>query len=182
MLEKRRIPPSGILQPWVAQLELRLQGVLLTVVRGCDTVPKEDPSKDLSRAIRGAMLHTHVADATQSRSFIETCEPEELSRRIVEVIKSHDQLPRHFIMHLIHAIEILGYKYPEDSQRKVWHQGYSLFCHYLHMNPETERQMDQRLGADEETFAKQQAIMDNPIDGERICNAGTAKVEGIPTR
>jgi hypothetical protein len=25
-------------------------------------------------------------------------------------------------------------------------------------------------------------IYDNPIDGERICNAGTAKVEGIPTR
>jgi hypothetical protein len=44
MIDKREIPPTGILQEWVARLGLRHQGVLVTAIRGCATMPKEDAS------------------------------------------------------------------------------------------------------------------------------------------
>lgn len=139
MTQQRDIPPTGILQEWVAKLGLRHQGVLIAVIRGCDTVPKEDPSKDLSRALRGDILNTHCADPKQSVSFIEQCELEELARRLEAVRKNHDHLPHHFVMHIVHAIEILAYKHPDWYRANVYAKAYVQFCQHFHMNIETER-------------------------------------------
>jgi len=150
MIEKRELPPTGILQEWVAKLGLREQGVLLTAVRGCDTCPKEDPMKDLSRAFRGEILNTHCKDPTKAVSFIELCEPEELMRRQNIVAGSIDHYPHHFVMHLIHAVEILGYHHP--ARAPYWQAFYVILCNGLHMIPETKIECQSRLGATEETF------------------------------
>ncbi|QDT39751.1 hypothetical protein Pan189_41600 [Stratiformator vulcanicus] len=64
---------NGILQDWVCRLGLRYQGVLLTVVRGCDTLPKDCDLKTLSRFLRYLILRPHCGDPRKSSSFIQFC-------------------------------------------------------------------------------------------------------------
>jgi hypothetical protein len=149
---KRLIPPSGVLQEWVAKLGLRHQGVLLTGIRGCDIAPKDDPSKDLSRCIRAAILNTHCDDPKKSVSFIEQCEPEEISRRIKVFAKNHDHYPHHFVMHIVHTIEIIGYYHPDPVTQTIFNNGYVLLCDRMHMHQETRGQLDARLNENEENF------------------------------
>lgn len=78
-----------------------------------------------------------------------------------EFLDSHDHYPHHFLMHFTHAAEILGYKMPYKPQREWWGGFYHKLVHKLHLNPETEAQLDARLNADEETFADQQNTQTN---------------------
>ncbi len=51
----------------------------------------------------------------------------------------------HYFTHLIHALEIIGYKHPDDSIRKVSIAYYNGLVDFAHLNPETEEQLNQRL-------------------------------------
>jgi hypothetical protein len=114
----RTLPASrrtaGVLQPWVKQLTLRHQGVLMACVRGCDSVPKEDATKALARCLRGTFLQSF--DPKPS-SFIEHVDDTVLRDRMVAVLKNLDHYPIHYIMHLMHGSEIIGYKWPEPLIR-----------------------------------------------------------------
>jgi len=70
----------------------------------------------------------------------------------MQVAGDHDCLPHHYIMHLVHAAEVIGYNHPQDEIRGHFRSWYLLMCRKLHVNPETEAQMNERLNADEETF------------------------------
>lgn len=154
MIDKRE--QRGILQDWVTQLGLRHQGVLLTAIRGCDTAPKEDVSKDLSRAIRGLILLTHCADPKQSSSFIEDCDSTELETRYNAFMRNCDQYPHHFVMHIVHATQVIGYCHASPVFRGVCELAYARFCSRLHVRPETEAAMNERLNQDEITFRQTQ--------------------------
>lgn len=144
---------KSILKDWVMELGLRHQGVLVAAVRGCDTAPRHDTSKLLSRCLRAEILNAHVGDETKAKTFIERVSDGELAQRMKAVLDNHDQYPHHFIMHFVHAAEILGYKLPKTSVTKVlWLGFYSKACRKLHMNPESEFQLDARLNADEDSF------------------------------
>ena len=153
----REIPPSGILQEWVAKLGLRHQGVLVSIIRGCDTLPKYHPLKTLTRIIRGHLLNTHCSDPSQAKSYIKVCCVDELKTVMGQAAKhGFDELPHHFVMHLIHACSIIGFKHPDVPVGLAYEDFYHTCCRKLHVNPETEGQLDRRLNADEETFAKGQ--------------------------
>lgn len=143
---------KSVLQDWVASLGLRHQGVLLTAVRGCDTAPKHDPSKMLSRAYRGTILNCHCGDAAKAQTFIEDVRGHDLFERFKAFRKNLDHYPHHYIAHVMHAAEIVGYKHPDEVTRLHWRQFYELLCLGFHVNPETEQQLDERLNADEDSF------------------------------
>ncbi len=145
---------TSVLQDWVQELGLRHQGVLLTAVRGCDTAPKDDPSKLFIRCYRNIVLNAFCGDSKKSVSFIEYVNDLELDIRFHLFRKNLDHYPHHYLMHLIHAIEIIGYKHPEFKIREKWNVYYHTLCKGLHMNPETEFQLDTRLNASEEDFGK----------------------------
>lgn len=63
-------------------------------------------------------------------------------------LRSVDAIPHHFQMHLMHAVEILGYKHPQRHIRDWWHRVYVRLVDALHLHPETCEQMDKRLGDD----------------------------------
>lgn len=142
---------SSILYPWVERLGLRHQGVLVSAIRGCDSVPKHDPSKALVRVLRNEILRCHCGDPAKACSFIESVGPEETRRRMDAVVCSFDHYPAHFIQHLMHAAEIVGYKH--GNQGTGWLDFYRRMCKKLHVVPESEEQLDARLNADEATFA-----------------------------
>jgi hypothetical protein len=146
---------KSILQDWVMELGLRHQGVLLTVVRGCDTAPKDDPSKLFTRCIRAVILNAHCGDPAKARTFIEAVSPEIQSQRFHAFRKNLDHYPHHYVMHALHALEIIGYKHPDQRQREEFKFFYLILCRGLHVNPETEDQLNERLNADEETFGNQ---------------------------
>lgn len=145
---------NSVLKPWVMRLGLRHQGVLLTSVRGCDTAPKHDASKLLARDYRGEILKCHCGNASKAATFIEEPSHEELIKRFLDYRKNLDHYPHHYVMHLVHAAEIVGYYHPSVPRRELWNQFYRDLCRGLHVNPETKEELDARLNADEETFGE----------------------------
>ena len=138
-------------------LGLRHQGVLLTAIRGCDTAPKDDPSKLFTRCYRNMVLNCHCGDPQKSVSFIEEVSTEKLYERFHAFRKNLDHYPHHYNMHLIHAIEIVGYKHPVFCHREIWKEFYFRLCRGLHVTPETEGMLDSRLNAEEEHFKVSQS-------------------------
>lgn len=139
----------SVMQAWVERLGLRHQGVLLGAIRGCDSLPKEDASKPLARALRFYILNSYDENP---KSFIDKVSIEELKERMEKVLHNFDHYPLHYIMHVIYAAEILGYKHPECQVRVAWYGFYKRFVRKLHLNVETEWELDNRLLAPEEEF------------------------------
>lgn len=63
-----------------------------------------------------------------------------------QYLRDLDAIPHHFQLHLLHAAEIVGYKHPDGRIRRWWQQTYERLVHDMHLWPETEEQLDQRLG------------------------------------
>ena len=64
-------------------------------------------------------------------------------------LRSLDELPHHFQLHFMHAAEIVGYKHPDERIRSWWRHVYQQLVHDMHLNPESEEQMDFRLADSE---------------------------------
>jgi hypothetical protein len=144
----------SIIQDWVAELGLRHQGVLVASVRGCDDAPKDDPSKLFTRCYRSVILNAHCVDPSKTATFIQVMSPADEERRFHAFRKNLDHYPHHYVMHLTHAIEIVGYKHPDGNVQQRWKGYYLQLCRGLHVNPETHEQLDDRLNADETTFGR----------------------------
>jgi hypothetical protein len=65
-----------------------------------------------------------------------------------EYLRVQDALPFHFQMHLMHAVEILGYKHPDHWTRTWWNGVYVRLVNSLHLHPESLDEMNDRLGDD----------------------------------
>lgn len=144
----------SILQDWVTDLGLRHQGVLLSCCRGCDGVGKEDPSKAVIRVLRGVLFKSFSAKPS---SFIEVgVVHEDLEERFTRFLRDFDHLPVHYVMHLMFAAEIVGYKHPTSGTRVVWSTFYTRLVHKMHLRTETESRLDYRLNAPEDAFSAQQ--------------------------
>jgi hypothetical protein len=130
----------SVLQAWVFTLPFRMQSVLMAALRGCDTARKDDPSKTATRGIRACLCN----NADPSNTFIGDPIPKD------EVIKQFlwdlDSYPMHFVAHTMHAAEIIGYKHPDRLVSAWWCSFYKDLVKALHLNPESEDQLDVRLG------------------------------------
>jgi len=141
----------SVLKPWFFTVPFRMQAVLMAGLRGCDTARKDDHSKTVTRGIRACLLN----NADPTNTFIGDPIPKD------EIVKQFlwdlDSYPMHFIAHTMHAAEIIGYKYPDLVVSAWWCSFYKDLVKALHLNPETEEQLDVRLGyteADEKALAE----------------------------
>jgi len=143
----------NVVQPWVESLTLMQQSVLLTAVRGADTLPKYHSSKYLLRWYRRCILHSAfdkcvLSDPHDPRggSFIGPIEASSLDELASAYLRGIDELPLHFHLHLVHASEILGYKHPTLGIRSWWNAFYLSAVRDMHLHPEPEAELDVRLG------------------------------------
>lgn len=156
----KRTMTNSIIHEWAANLGLRHQGVLVSAIRGCDSVEREDPSKYLVRMYRGILLRAHVGDIKKAASFMTPFDQEIWDHTTADFLRSIDHYPNHWLLHWMHACEIVGYKYQTFPQNTDI--GDSFLALYLklvrkfHLNPETEEEMDRRLNAAEADFKKAQ--------------------------
>jgi hypothetical protein len=78
---------------------------------------------------------------------------EPLMHEIVrDYLRELDAIPHHFQLHLLHAAEIVGYKHPDQRIRRWWLQTYTRLVHDMHLWPETEEELDRRLGDSREQW------------------------------
>jgi hypothetical protein len=79
---------------------------------------------------------------------------------IENYVKSLDEVPHHFHMHFVHAAEIIGYKHPDKEIRGFWDMFYNRMVNDLHLHPESEEEMDSRLGDNEEKWKASEGKLD----------------------
>jgi hypothetical protein len=146
----------SIIQDWAACLGLRHQGVLVSAIRGCDSAEREDCSKILVRMYRGVLLVPHCKDITKAASFMIPFDYDVWLNAASDFLRSIDHYPNHWILHWIHACEIVGYKHPDEYVGGAFREMYYKLVKKFHMLSESEDMLDNRLNADEKTFAKGQ--------------------------
>lgn len=155
----------NVIQPWVSDLPMMQQTVLLTAVRGPDTLPKYHPAKFLLRWYRRCILLSAMdgkilTDPSSSNggsftgpscakpsSLTDTTWQDQMDMRVTDYLRALDEVPLHFHMHLLHAVEIVGYKHPENDIGAWWLINvYWRFVKDLHLAPESESSLNARLG------------------------------------
>lgn len=137
----------SVLQDWVMELPLREQGTLLTCVRGCDLVPKM-PLDSLPRRLVGSLRH----------AFMVPCDPREVDATpgcffISEVpldwkASELGHYPQHWLSHVMHAAEVLGWRHPDDVTAAAFQDVYCRIVFSLHLTPETFEAFEARLSED----------------------------------
>ena len=136
---------ESALHDWVHTLTFQQQALLMTGMRGPDECNKHNPAKAMVRFLRGAickpagnwsgyndndfMWGDYGVFGTWQRQFFD----------------DPDGYPHHFIMHLVHCAEVIGYKHPDRQIRYSWNRFYLAACQAFHMLGETEGSMDERL-------------------------------------
>lgn len=135
---------KSVVQDWLAEkCSLMQQTVLLSALRGCDGIPKEDPSKSLTRVFRGTILHDAAPSLVEGNTFMWR-DPQLVHKRMA-FLGAIDHYPVHWVFHFAHACEIVGFKHPVEDIGLFWRRLYYDICAALHVRPETEAQVDERL-------------------------------------
>jgi hypothetical protein len=145
------------------------QSVLLTSLRGPDGIKKDHPVKVLCRWLRRCTLISAfdgraLTDPYElsGGSFTGPCRTphvDGLDHALELYLRSIDELPHHFQLHFMHAAEILGYKHPDDTIRQWWNHVYIQLVMDAHLYPESQAQMDLRLGDNERGWQNRQTVV-----------------------
>jgi hypothetical protein len=67
-------------------------------------------------------------------------------------IGSQDSLPLHFYLHVLHGVEIIGYKHSDGRIRAWFNRAYVAMAHDLHLAVESEERLDARLNDNEKAW------------------------------
>jgi hypothetical protein len=136
---------TSVLQPWVESLTLMQQSVIISACRGCDGLSKNDVSKSIVRIFR-VVTQIDAKPKALGHSFMSYGD-KNIVILVKDLVYDIDKYPIHFIMHLMHGIEIVGYKHPEEKVREAFFMSYNKISKSFHLNPETEEQLDERLNS-----------------------------------
>lgn len=140
--EGRGVEPedSGISQKWLTRLPLKMQTVVFLGTRGPDT-HRCPELKKIVRWVRGNVYKPGDPDNPQ---FMLAGEPPEIIEK-GELARELEFVTQHYYAHLMHTLEIIGYKHPEPEIRRVARTRYEQMVKLFHLNPETEAELDHRL-------------------------------------
>jgi hypothetical protein len=131
-----------VLQSWLEEIPIRMQSTLLLGLRGPDThaAPRV---KVICRWLRGLTFKPGNPDNV--REFMHA----ELPDRITEkgpCAKELEFCSQHYYSHLMHALEVVGFRHPDMVVR---HRAVLLFadmCSLMHLPEESQYDFEIRLG------------------------------------
>jgi hypothetical protein len=129
------------------ELPLREQGTLLTVVRGCDLTPKL-PLDSNARRLVSCLRYTFLNPADERE--VDSEPGTFMSRKLPPSFKTSEfgHLPWHWLSHVMHAVEVIGYRHPDHTIRTTYHALYNRMAHSFHLNPESFEQFAARMSED----------------------------------
>jgi hypothetical protein len=128
---------SKVLRNWFDNLEWKQQSVILSGLRGPDNIYCPN-IKNLTRWLRNVTQNNADTQHTYMK-------PEKLPT-LAEIEKEFEFTTVHYAFHLLHALEIIGYKHPEQEiagVAKGYYEG--IVKEFLHLVPETEGLLSDRL-------------------------------------
>lgn len=130
-----------VVQDWVMRIPWKMQSVLMTATRGPDEF-RYPCTKAVGRWIRGRLFH----DADPSNPFIHAKDDGDPKRLLDTLEHEVEYLSLHYFGHLVHALQIIGYKHPDAAERVTGLILYEELClRVLHLPIESEERMDERL-------------------------------------
>ncbi len=125
-----------VLKDWMSELPWKQQSVILSSLRG----------PDLSRPVAVKKLNRWLRSITQNNADSSTEYMKEIVLPDIEDLKEEvGYCTMHYFTHLIHALEIIGYKHPDKSIRDIGEKYYLGLVDFAHLSPETKEQLDKRL-------------------------------------
>lgn len=142
---------QSVLQDWVMELPLREQGTLLTAVRGCDDEPKnwiargvaESPGRRITAFIRWCFMNpADPREVDIPGAFFQSQPPVPFKP------SGFGHLPQHWYSHIMHALEVCGYRHPDLGVRSTCLGLYTSMVHNMHLQTEPYSVYVDRLGED----------------------------------
>jgi hypothetical protein len=167
-------------QPWLSGIPMMQQAVLLSAVRGPDGINKYHPVKMLMKFYRRGILMSafdrcaihdpiHPGGGSFTGPSLETGDVDDWEEGMhylaTDVLKGVDELPHHYVMHMVHAFHIIGVHHPVGRVRRFWHSVYGRFVNSFHMQPESDEEMQTRLSDRFDEWAGRDELQETP-DGE----------------
>lgn len=141
-MNEKSLGEGFVVREWIKPLTWKQQTVLLTAVRGCDDRPINHPVKPIIQEYRSIVLYDAVPTEDSDDGFMNKFTDEELT----DFLNYVDEYPLHWFTHFLHAVEIVGYKHPDEDIRGRWHNLYTTLCEDgLKVNPESKSRLDERL-------------------------------------
>lgn len=130
---------------WVADLPFTQQALLFSIVRGPDGCGKYNTAKPLIYFMRGVLIKpAYNWDGSNNNTYM-WGDYGIFSQATYDLMSDVDSFPHHFLMHLFHCAEVIGFKHPDALISQSWLTFYYNACDSLHMNPETLDQFNKRL-------------------------------------
>jgi len=139
---------------WCLNLPLQQQSVLFLAARGPDGVAKFHPCKPICIAYRGTVILAakygrplrwgEKADTFMSLDVF--ADSERWGEAVKAFMDNRDMLAQHYVAHLMHGAQIVGFKHPDHRFRERWSAFYLGLVDAFHLHPEDEATMDLRLG------------------------------------
>lgn len=133
------------------ELPLREQGTLLTAVRGCDDEPKqwtargvaESPGRRLTAFIRWCFMNpADPREVNIPGAFFQSEPPYPFKP------SEFGHLPQHWYSHVMHSLEVIGYRHPLYGIRTKASALYGSMVTNLHLEIESRDRMVERLSED----------------------------------
>lgn len=159
--------PRSVFQDWVCRLTFMQQSVLSEMIRGPDGFRKFHPVKPMMKWFRRCAVISAFDGRPLTNPYESgggsftgpSCDPPPINvndsvqywqdqmDHVWDLFMAEmDEMPIHFWLHLMHAIEIMGYKHSDDVIRSWWQGKYVRMVHSMHVWPETQAELDMRLG------------------------------------
>lgn len=135
---------ESVLHDWMLELPFTQQALLMLSLRGPDGITKYSGAKAVIHYMRGVVLRPAYPDFMEMDGFMRIDYENFLETENAFFVDT-DLYPMHFLMHLIHAAEVIGYKHPNMVIRSYWHSFYDKACNCFHMHMEKEEELDNRL-------------------------------------
>lgn len=136
------------------ELPLREQGTLLTAVRGCDVAAKyneeggvvDTPERRLTGWIRWSFMNpADPREVDIPGAFFQSVPPGWRYEGDRFIASAFGHYPLHWVSHVMHALKVISVRHPNPETCARAETMYLDLVTMLHLNPERDIEMIQRL-------------------------------------
>lgn len=130
----------SVLQSWLEEIPIRMQSTLILGLRGPDTGNCPEIKK-ITRWMRGLAFKPGNPDNVAQ--FMGEMPPRIVEKSAVD--KELSYCTMHVWSHLLHSLEVVGYRHPDAMTRIRSHNLYLDMCELMHLAPEPMEKFEERL-------------------------------------
>lgn len=146
---------SNVLQPWLEKIPIRMQSTLLLSLRGPDT-HRCPEIKKVQRWMRGLTFIPGNPDNV--KEFMTSANDVPILEEKCPLARELEFCSQHFYSHLMHGLEVLAYRHPNNFVTLTAYQLFHGMCDLFHLPVEDKEDFEDRLKTLEWPAGKQ------PID------------------